>query len=671
MNLEALSLRVASWTNRVGFRKKERHTIGDLQTILSSAEGVDTLLTIKESRVPSVVNLLHTEIQRTASEQRFHEYRKNCTKCLQTLVNKYRVLPASLFVNDIKEATFTSSLGGYSDIYRGISGGRSICLKVLRINVQDGQRCEDDPRRRDDQAFRAFYKEALLWTQLDHPNLLPFLGVNITKFSGRFCLVSPWRVNGEITNFLRENPKHDQLTVITEIAAAMLYLHSLDIVHGDIKAANVLVDDHGHCQLGDFGLAAPVVTNTLITTDGRKGTIRWMAPELWKSHDYEATRKDKKAKFGRDIYAYAMTVLEIITGQIPFPHIKQDAAVIYAVGVLGTRPDRPNAVAWCPDVIWMLVQRCWAKETHLRPMADDVHSFLSLLRILHGLELPWKQGMPLEYWDMNKQHLNLSDISTALMRRLGNDGQIPSSLIERLSMEVEDSSEDTMGTLTEESHRFEFKSEDAMMDDIRELLSAETALDTLLDLKAPRIPPVLDLIQNEIRNSELDHEYRRKCSKYLRLLVNKHHVLPPSLFVKEITISGLRALAVGANSDIYRGTFGNESVSICLKVLRIQVEDDEEQTNRDLLEFYMEALLWTQLSHPNLLPFLGVNTTLFPGRLCLVSPWMTNGEITRFLELNPGHDKLRAVGTSAHVPAFIDSDVDLRNRSRYIVPAFE
>ncbi|KAG7100172.1 hypothetical protein E1B28_001951 [Marasmius oreades] len=305
-NLEGLGLRVALWANRAGTKKGRKYTADDLRNILSSAEGVDTLLSIEASCVPSVVNLLHTEIQRSASEQRFYGYRKECTKCLRTLVKEHHVLPASLFVNDIKEAKLSSSLGGYSDIYRGISGGRSICLKVLRVNVQDGQRCEDDPKGRDDRVFRAFYHEALLWTQLNHPNLLPFLGVNTTKFSGRFCLVSPWMVNGEIRRFLQQNPKHDKLTVITEIAAAMLYLHSLDIVHGDIKAANVLVDDRGHCQLGDFGLAAPVVTNTLITTESRKGTIRWMAPEIWN----EEPQKDKKAKFGRDIYAYAMTVLE-------------------------------------------------------------------------------------------------------------------------------------------------------------------------------------------------------------------------------------------------------------------------------------------------------------------------------------------------------------------------
>ncbi|KAF9259368.1 kinase-like protein [Marasmius fiardii PR-910] len=181
--------------------------------------------------------------------------------------------------------------------------------------------------------------------------------------------------------------------------------------------------------------------------------------------------------------------------------------------------------------------------------------------------------------------------------------------------------------------------------DIRALLSSETALDILLTLETSRVPLVLNLLQTEVKTPTLNHEYSRRCMKFLRLLVNKHHILPSSLFVKEVVMESSRILAIGGYSDIYKGIL--EGKSVCLKVLRIFIEDSEEKRNEDLHEFYKETLLWTQLNHPNILAFLGVNTTLFPGKLVLVASWMANGQITKFLEANPNHDRLKVISEIA------------------------
>ncbi|KAF9259328.1 hypothetical protein L218DRAFT_798861, partial [Marasmius fiardii PR-910] len=118
----------------------------------------------------------------------------------------------------------------------------------------------------------------------------------------------------------------------------------------------------------------------------------------------------------------------------------------------------------------------------------------------------------------------------------------------------------------------------------------------------------------------------QKCIKLLQLLVNKHHILPPSLFLMGLTLEAPHILAVGGFSDVYKGTF--EGKSVCVKVMRMYIEDGEEKRNKDLREFYKETLLWNRLNHSNLLPFLGVTTTLFSKKVALVSPWMVNGPVT-------------------------------------------
>lgn len=68
--------------------------------------------------------------------------------------------------------------------------------------------------------------------------------------------------------------------------------------------------------------------------------------------------------------------------------------------------------------------------------------------------------------------------------------------------------------------------------------------------------------------------------------------------------------------------------------LLVLILSDRQPDLRDIQEFATEAVIWRQLSHPNVLPFYGV-FHLEDDRLCLVSPWMNNGNVVHFLESAP------------------------------------
>lgn len=87
-----------------------------------------------------------------------------------------------------------------------------------------------------------------------------------------------------------------------EIADAVRYLHETNIVHGDIKGSNVLVDDDIHCLLCDFGLSKVAPSRTSTGMQGA-GTLRWQSPELWTGG---------AKSFSSDTYAFAMTVVEVL-----------------------------------------------------------------------------------------------------------------------------------------------------------------------------------------------------------------------------------------------------------------------------------------------------------------------------------------------------------------------
>ncbi|KAK1218884.1 hypothetical protein PQX77_018411 [Marasmius sp. AFHP31] len=164
-------------------------------------------------------------------------------------------------------------------------------------------------------------------------------------------------------------------------------------------SANVLVNEQGRCLLADFGLAITVAESTTRvkpSTSEMKGSIRWMAPELFRLgnaiHATTEGSKERVNKFGQDIYAFACTILEMITGQPPFADVMTvDAMVILEVGTKGTRPSRPPlASCWCPDNIWALVQQCWAQQSQDRPKASEVHEYLSKLVSLRRSGARWE-----------------------------------------------------------------------------------------------------------------------------------------------------------------------------------------------------------------------------------------------------------------------------------------
>ncbi|KAK7049257.1 hypothetical protein VNI00_005858 [Paramarasmius palmivorus] len=295
---------------------------------LTLTEAATTLRMLDPSWVPHIIELLQVE---ASLDPRNREYCERCSKVIRVLAKKYGVLPSSLFVDNITiEGMHPLRAGGFSDIWKGFRGEQLVCLKVLRIHL------EADEQKRTE-ITKAFCNEALVWVRFNHPNVLPLFGVNTKAFFPGLCLVSPWMAHGDLITYLKNNPKHDRLKSIHDIASGLSYLHSLRpmVVHGDIKGANVLVNDDCRCCLADFGLANIVESQRLDSTASSsiKGTVRWMAPELLCGDTTGNTHGP------RDIYAFACTVLEIITGKPPFPELREGAVIFRVIN--GERPSRP------------------------------------------------------------------------------------------------------------------------------------------------------------------------------------------------------------------------------------------------------------------------------------------------------------------------------------------
>ncbi|KAJ7575874.1 hypothetical protein C8J56DRAFT_1171771 [Mycena floridula] len=343
-------------------------------SLLTASKSTDYVTFLRVSSQPwanAILELLQLEIKLSDMLQAVGSvdgsYKQQCMRCLRQISSAYEVLPPSFLIqasNVIREGSNPVCGGGFADIWKGLDepSGQKVCLKVLRFFTTTHIRKK---------LLQDVCREALVWKQLDHPGVLKFLGVSVDMFTPSFCLVSPWMANGNINDYLQLYPDHDCLIVLREVAEAMQYLHEFTpcIVHADIRGANILVTNDGHCVLADFGLASVSETQSFATSSVRsKGSVRWLSPEV-----LLPTAIQRKPHPSRDIYAYGCTALEIYTKLPPFHLYTHDAMILIDL-IAGKGPERPTQeeAPSLTDDVWQLIQRCWTHQTSDRPQAREV-----------------------------------------------------------------------------------------------------------------------------------------------------------------------------------------------------------------------------------------------------------------------------------------------------------
>ncbi|KAJ7139289.1 kinase-like domain-containing protein [Mycena epipterygia] len=276
------------------------------------------------------------------------------SKALLRLSRESGLHPTCFILSGLEKVGQQVAGGGFGDIWKGLVGGQTVAVKSMRI-FQDV-----DVKA----ALKEFGREAVLWRQLSHPNLLPFFGVYY--FDTRLCLISPWMEHGHLLDFLRNTSSAiDRLSLILDVAMGLEYLHSNKVVHGDLKAyMNVLVTSSKRACIADFGLSSIVNAMSLrfthSTPSPQGGTVRYQAPELLLG--------ESSVHFGSDVYAFAYVCYEILTEKAPFFDLHNDMAVAMKV-VAGHRPSRPEKTS---EDLWILFQDCWAQKTEKRPTVTEI-----------------------------------------------------------------------------------------------------------------------------------------------------------------------------------------------------------------------------------------------------------------------------------------------------------
>lgn len=229
--------------------------------------------------------------------------------------------------------------GATSTVYkvRDSANQRIVALKVLKESAARHPRFAE-----------CFHRELNIGRQLDHPNVVRIYEAG--QHENWLYLVMEY-VNGRtLTDLLRMNPRFglpDFELLYRQLLAALQCVHSLGLVHRDIKPGNLHRGDDGQWRILDLGVALSG-RETAAQRELHAGTPSYMNPEQWPGGVADA---------GSDLFALGVTLYQWLTGRLPYGEIEPYQTARYRRDPTPPSRQRPDVPIWLDHLLLKAVAR--------------------------------------------------------------------------------------------------------------------------------------------------------------------------------------------------------------------------------------------------------------------------------------------------------------------------
>ncbi|KAL5218211.1 hypothetical protein ABZP36_018895 [Zizania latifolia] len=248
--------------------------------------------------------------------------------------------------------------GSFGTVYEGISDeGAFFAIKEVSL-LDQGSNAQ--------QSILALEQEIALLSQFEHENIVQYYGTD--KEESKLYIFIELVTQGPLSSLYQKYKLQDsQVSAYTrQILNGLVYLHERNVVHRDIKCANILVHANGSVKLADFGLAKEMSKINMLRSC--KGSVYWMAPEV--------VNANPKKTYGpqADIWSLGCTVLEMLTRQIPYPNVEWTNA-FFMIG----KGEKPPIPSYLSEQAQDFISQCIKVDPEERPSASQLlsHPFVN------------------------------------------------------------------------------------------------------------------------------------------------------------------------------------------------------------------------------------------------------------------------------------------------------
>ena len=257
--------------------------------------------------------------------------------------------------------------GSFGSVFLALHAVTGELMAVKQVEVPSNSNSSLDKKK--ENMVAALKREIDLLRDLQHDNIVQYLGSN--SDAEHFNIFLEYVPGGSVAAMLNSYGSLQEPLIrnfVRQILAGLSYLHGRDIIHRDIKGANVLVDNKGNIKISDFGISKRVEASALLAPQKNgghvhrpslQGSVFWMAPEVVKQTSY--TRK-------ADIWSLGCLIVEMFTGTHPFPNCSQLQA-IFQIGNSSAKPTTPDKAS---EEGKAFLSKTFETDHEKRPSADEL-----------------------------------------------------------------------------------------------------------------------------------------------------------------------------------------------------------------------------------------------------------------------------------------------------------
>ena len=292
--------------------------------------------------------------------------KKNKTKINEP--NFYDILSIPSNPEDLFTLLYPIGTGGFGKVYKAIHNSSK---QIYAIKIIDYTKGSDMDKSCISFNYNSIQQETSLMRLVNKSDyIIKYYGSYYSRESNTIWLILEYCSSGSAVDLMlamgRTLSEVEVSTIMEMVLKGLIYIHKLNLIHRDIKGANIMLSEDGYAKLGDFGIGIQVADDEFRTS--KKGSPHWMSPQVILNKKYDTKT---------DIWSLGITCLELVEGEPPFAELNPDEVMEKIAKKPPKAEDIIDAKEHTDDFI-DFVNLCLEINPKKRPSADILikHPFI-------------------------------------------------------------------------------------------------------------------------------------------------------------------------------------------------------------------------------------------------------------------------------------------------------